>query len=72
MNKIILLVPSSNKYWPVLQQSMHSLANNFVENKDNKQAPTKEESFILNAKSILKEEWDEIQDVIYSRKLNNA
>ena len=66
LSKINLLVNSSNSHWPDLQKSLDNLIEHFGTT-GNLGMP----NFEQTAKKILKEEWDEIQDLLYKKKKKN-
>jgi len=67
MNKITLLVTNTNEHWPALHRSMGFLMRNLVTGTENSELKSDVEPFLIIAKKILKEEWDEIQDLLHKR-----
>ena len=74
LSKINLLVGKNNAYWEELNKSMTYFTKKVVlKNLDQEAKPDKEfRPFLLISKDILKEEWDEIQGLLYKRKRKNA
>ena len=77
MNRITLLVSDTNPHYNSLRDSMEFVMHGLIdrENYGDELASEfeKREPFLIVAKRILKEEWDEIQDLLYKeRKKKNV
>lgn len=75
-NMVTLLVSDSNSHWNDLKSSMMFMNLNLIEQYEDSEELGAElgrrEAFITIAKRILKEEWDEIQSLLYKEKKKNA
>jgi len=72
MSRVTLLVSDTNPHYDALRDSMEFVTNGLVykENYGEELAAEfeKREPFLLIAKRILKEEWNEIQDLLYKER----
>jgi len=66
LSRVSLLVNESNQHWPELKESMGVMFNRTMGEKGLSEK-TDIEPFLTVAKKILKDEWDEIQDILYEK-----
>jgi len=74
MVNITLLVSDTNAHWPDLKEQMNEMFRRvFVDDYQKDEALDEKRRFVIISKDILKDEWDEIQDLLYKkRKQKNA